>query len=156
MDGSGYDTDFYAWTQEQGRLLREAAGGKVPPSLDFANLAEEVESIGRRDVRDVKQHLRQVIASLLRYQFIPDADSDREFRSSILHERFRAEQILKDSPSLPARIDLAELYKRAAQMLLDEIAQPGSGPLPTECPYTFKQVLAADWWPANMFDQGAA
>ncbi|WP_188051822.1 DUF29 domain-containing protein [Azospirillum sp. Sh1] len=146
----GYDTDFLAWTEEQARLLREAAGGKVSSSLDFANLAEEVESIGRRDVRDAKQHLRQVIAGLLRYQYIPDADSDREFRSSILYERFRAEQILKDSPSLPARVDPAELYESAAQLLSDDIAQTGSGPLPAECPYTFKQVLATDWWPVKL------
>ena len=37
---------------------------KVSSSLDFANLAEEVESIGRRDVRDAKQRLRQVITGL--------------------------------------------------------------------------------------------
>lgn len=145
----GYDTDFLAWTEEQARLLREAVGGNVLLSLDFANLAEEVESIGRRDVRDAKQHLSQVIAGLLRYQFIPDSDRDREFRSSILHERFRAEQILKDSPSLPARIDLAELYKWESQLLSDEIAQSGSGPLPTDCPYSLHQLLDARWWPTS-------
>lgn len=150
MDGRiGYDADFYAWTQEQGRLLREAAGGEVSSSLDFANLAEEVESIGRRDVRDAKQHLRQVIAGLLRYQYISDADTDREFRSSILYERFLAEQILKDSPSLPARIDMTELYESAAHLLSGDIAQTENGPLPAECPYSLDQLLDSGWWPAS-------
>ncbi|SMF71309.1 protein of unknown function DUF29 [Azospirillum oryzae] len=145
----GYDTDFLAWTEEQARLLREAAGGKVSSSLDFANLAEEVESIGRRDVRDAKQRLRQVITGLLRCQYVPNTDRDREFRSSILYERFLAEQILKDSPSLPVRIELTELYESAVQLLSDEIAQTGNGPLPAECPYSLDQLLDSGWWPTN-------
>jgi hypothetical protein len=45
-----YDDDFYAWTQEQARLLRAGEFSAV----DVANLAEEIESIGRSDRRELK------------------------------------------------------------------------------------------------------
>jgi len=38
-----YEADFYAWTQEQARLLRERRWD----DLDLANLVDEVESVGR-------------------------------------------------------------------------------------------------------------
>jgi Domain of unknown function DUF29 len=40
---SQYDRDFYAWCQEQAELLR---AGKADQA-DLANVAEEIESIGK-------------------------------------------------------------------------------------------------------------
>jgi Domain of unknown function DUF29 len=45
-----YETDFYAWTQEQAELLRL---GKLN-ALGIANLVEEIESLGKQQ----KQELR--------------------------------------------------------------------------------------------------
>jgi hypothetical protein len=42
-----YEADFFAWTQDQAQLLR--ARGRL--GLDWDNLAEEIESMGRRDRR---------------------------------------------------------------------------------------------------------
>jgi hypothetical protein len=40
-----YDADFYAWSTEQAQLLRAGEFSR----LDIENLAEEIESMGRRD-----------------------------------------------------------------------------------------------------------
>ena len=40
-----YETDFYAWTQEQAKLLRKCQWSE----LDLANLIEEIESLGKQD-----------------------------------------------------------------------------------------------------------
>ena len=40
-----YDKDFYAWTQEQSRLLRTGRFN----DLDLTHLIEEVEDLGKRD-----------------------------------------------------------------------------------------------------------
>ena len=40
---TGYDQDFYLWTQEQAALLREGAWHE----LDVHNLAEEIVSLGK-------------------------------------------------------------------------------------------------------------
>ena len=42
-----YEQDFYAWTQEQGALLRD----RKTKALDYVNLAEEVESLGKATAR---------------------------------------------------------------------------------------------------------
>jgi hypothetical protein len=48
---SDYDVDFYAWTRLQGALLRGiAAGERVNDAdLDWPNIAEEIETLGRSD-----------------------------------------------------------------------------------------------------------
>ena len=43
-----YETDFYAWTQEQARLLRE----RRFDDLDLDNLVDEVESVGSSEKRE--------------------------------------------------------------------------------------------------------
>jgi hypothetical protein len=43
----GYEEDFYGWTVEQSRLLRS---GELS-AIDVANIAEEIESMGRSDRR---------------------------------------------------------------------------------------------------------
>ncbi len=44
-----YETDFYAWAMEQAALLR---AGRLS-SADIANIAEEIESIGRAEKREL-------------------------------------------------------------------------------------------------------
>jgi hypothetical protein len=48
-----YEVDFFAWTEEQARLLR---AGEVT-DIDALNLAEEIESVGRSDRREIRSRL---------------------------------------------------------------------------------------------------
>jgi hypothetical protein len=49
---SDYDNDFYEWTQYQAAA---PAAGHVS-ELDLANLAEEIESLGKRDRRGLRNN----------------------------------------------------------------------------------------------------
>ena len=72
MPGSGsYHTDFYAWTQDQACRLREAAAARVNLPLDFENLAEEVEGMGRSQASAVGSHLARIIEHLLKLSYSP-------------------------------------------------------------------------------------
>ena len=44
-----YGEDFVRWTEEQAAALRRAKGSNPP--LDWENLAEEIESLGKSDRR---------------------------------------------------------------------------------------------------------
>jgi len=46
-DGSLYDDDFYAWTQEQAELLRRGGGASA---LDIEHIAEEIEDLGKSEL----------------------------------------------------------------------------------------------------------
>jgi hypothetical protein len=48
-----YELDFYAWTQEQAKLLQE---GKWD-CLDVPNLIEEIESLGKQERRELRNRL---------------------------------------------------------------------------------------------------
>src|SRR5437667_4006458 len=59
-----YEEDFYAWTVEQARLLRSGEFS----SVDVANVAEEIESLGRSDKRDLESRLTVLMMHLLKWQ----------------------------------------------------------------------------------------
>src|SRR5262245_61203094 len=56
-----YDEDFYRWTQHQAALL----GAGKRQELDCTNLAEEIESLGKWDKRDLEQRLEGLLIQLL-------------------------------------------------------------------------------------------
>jgi hypothetical protein len=52
------DEDILLWSEHQAELLRRlAAGEPVNERLDWANIIEEVESVGRSDLRAVQSLL---------------------------------------------------------------------------------------------------
>ena len=53
MSASLYETDFYAWANQQAALLRE---GKLS-AADVENIAEEIESMGRGEKRELLSRL---------------------------------------------------------------------------------------------------
>jgi len=147
----GYDDDFYAWTQEQARLLREAARERINTPLDFENLAEEVESMGRSEARALASALMRVIEHLLKLEHSPVAEPRAGWRTSVLNHRIDAGEELEASPSLQRRIDLDRIYRNAARLAADGLSRDGvpADALPAECPYDLERLLDPDWWPVN-------
>lgn len=64
-----YDRDFFAWTQEQAALLRQGAARQQDTHLDLEHLAEEIESLGKRDRRALTTNIARVIEHLLKLQY---------------------------------------------------------------------------------------
>jgi N-acetylglutamate synthase-like GNAT family acetyltransferase len=62
-----YKTDFYAWTQRQAELLRQEEFTEV----DWHNLVEEIESLGRNLQNELRSRLDLLIMHLLRWQWQP-------------------------------------------------------------------------------------
>ena len=58
-----YDEDLYQWTIEQGRALRDRATN----ALDYDNLAEEIESLGRSDKREIESRLENLLVHLVKW-----------------------------------------------------------------------------------------
>jgi hypothetical protein len=90
-----YEEDFYAWTVDQARLLRT---GELS-TIDAANLAEEIESMGRSDRRELQSRLAVLTMHLLKWRFQPSARS-RSWSATIEEQRLQIEQVFAESPSL--------------------------------------------------------
>ena len=67
MSNSLYDRDFYAWANQQAALLR---AGRLAEA-DIENIAEEIESMGRSEKRELVSRLVVLLQHLLKWQFQP-------------------------------------------------------------------------------------
>jgi hypothetical protein len=142
-NAAAYDVDFFAWTMEQARLLREGAFSE----LDAVNIAEELESMGKNNRRELGSRLVVLLMHLLKWQFQPNRRSPG-WATTVRDQRDEIEEILADSPSLrPAVRDaLSANYKRARRKAIGETGFPDTT-FPADCPFTPEQILAEDFLP---------
>jgi hypothetical protein len=134
---SEYEVDFYIWTRGQADALRRRAANE----LDWENLAEEIESVGRSEKREIESRLEDLLLHLLKWRYQPALQCG-SWRSSIGEARFRIARVVKDNPSLrdyPGEC-LADIYPTAKTRA---IAETGRLDLPESCPWTIEQLMSA-------------
>src|SRR6185436_17634681 len=95
-----YDEDFVAWTEQQAEAIRAAARAGANLPLDWENLAEEIESLGKSDRRSLHSQIYRIVRHLAKLQFSPATDPRLGWRESVGDGRLEAELVLNDSPSL--------------------------------------------------------
>ena len=113
MSGSAarlYEQDFVRWTKEQGAALRRAARSGTNLPLDWENLAEEVESLGRVERRELQNRIAVILEHLIKLQCSRAKDPRPGWMDTIERERSDIGRLLEDSPSL--RNELPELIAR--------------------------------------------
>jgi hypothetical protein len=142
---AGYEEDFALWSAEQAKLLRAGRADKI----DLENLAEEVESLGRSDRREIVSRLTIILVHLLKWQFQAEERSN-SWAASIVQNRDAIEALLEESPSLrpfvPAALKRA--YRPAPLLASGETKLPLTQ-FPSDCPYGPEQVLDPDFWPGG-------
>ena len=105
-----YERDALLWSEEQAGLLRRlAAGERLNGAIDWPNLIEEIEAMGRSELRACESLLSQALLHLLKLQAWPES-------MAVEHWSGEAEQFLIDAaraftPSMRPRIDLHRLYR---------------------------------------------
>ena len=90
-----YDQDFYAWANEQAALLR---AGKLSEA-DIEHIAEEVESLGKTEKRELVSRLIVLMVHLLKWRFQPSLRG-RSWKLSVDEQRIAIDAHLADNPSL--------------------------------------------------------
>lgn len=140
-----YEVDYSRWLFENARLLRERRFSEA----DIANLAEELEDMGRSERRALGGHIAVLLLHLLKWQFQPAARSS-SWRGSIYNARDSIGELLKESPSLRSRVPelIADRYRFARRHAANETGLPELS-FPKECPYTPEQMLDDDYWPGS-------
>jgi len=99
-----YDEDFVAWSKQQAEALRSAARTGSNQLLDWENLAEEIESLGRSDRRGLASRIATVIEHFVKLACSPAREPRQGWRQTIRRERIEIELVLKDSPSLQREV----------------------------------------------------
>ena len=143
MSNTLYDQDFYAWANEQAQLLR---AGKLSEA-DIEHIAEEIESMGRSEKRELVNRLSVLLMHLLKWRFQPTARGT-SWRLTIEEQRDRLADHLADNPSLKATLDasIAAGYRfailgAARETGLDRVVFPAT------CPWSFEQIVDPAFWP---------
>jgi hypothetical protein len=140
-----YDRDFYAWTQEQARLLREGRLGDA----DIGNIAEEIESMGRGEKRELVSRLVVLFQHLLKWEYQKQRRG-KSWWSSIAHARDELGDLLRDNPSFKSLLPdaVATAYPRARRYAAKE-TRMGLQRFPEACPWTVEQALDDGFWPGG-------
>jgi len=140
-----YETDFYGWTQEQSKLIRSGDTS----SLDYENLLEEIEAMGRAERRSLRSRLAVLLMHLLKWQYQPQRRG-RSWKATITHQRTAINNLLEDSPGL--RNTLVDAVDSAWRDALKEAVaetELSRDTFPRECPWTFDTFMDDDFWPGS-------
>ena len=141
--GSLYETDFYAWTQQQ----VEALVAKQWEQLDLPHLLEELADLGRRERQELRNRLGLLLGHLLKWQYQPELRGN-SWLATIREQRREIRTLLQENPSLkpylPEALSLG--YQGGLDLAVRETGLDYTH-FPEACPYTWEQSLNTDFFP---------
>lgn len=138
-----YEQDFYQWIETTINLLRN----RELNQLDYDNLIEELESMGRSEKRALKSNLEVVLLHLLKWKYQPEYRS-KSWQNSIREHRKRIQKLLQDSPSLDEW--LTDVFDKCYQVAKDDAAYETGLPIekfPIKSPFLVEETLNFHYLP---------
>jgi hypothetical protein len=140
-----YEQDFNLWLEETVNLLKT----RQLSLIDYENLIEEIESMGKRDKKTLESNLEQILMHLLKWQYQKNKRSN-SWRYSIIEHRNRLKRDFRDSPSLKPYFDsvLEDCYQTAREFASEQTGLDIKT-FPIDIPFTKEQVLDSNYLPEN-------
>ena len=142
-----YEQDFFRWTQTTAALIREGKWYAV----DAESVAEELESLGKRDRRELESRIEVLTMHLLKWRYQPEGrEHSHSWYDTILEQRGQIQRLLDDSPSLRPQTAtvLVQRYPRGCRRAMGDTQLPETI-FPQTCPWTIEQLLDDDFWPES-------
>lgn len=138
-----YQTDYLRWIETIAGQLRD----RNFSSVDWDNLIEEIEDMGRSERRSLESNLIVVLTHLLKWQYQPELRSG-SWHGSIVEHRRRIRKALQESPSLKPYLErvFVECYTDAVEQAASETGLSVES-FPPICPYLLAQVLDSSFLP---------
>lgn len=136
-----YDDDILLWSERQAELLRRhAAVARENDAIDWPNVIEEIEDVGRSELRGVESLLVQAMRHMLKVEAWPLSRDVPNWRADAID--FRRQARRRFAPSMRQRIDLTALYADALAALPKTMDGQPPLPVPETCPVTLDELLA--------------
>jgi hypothetical protein len=138
-----YEKDFYHWALQSAQELRQ---GKVS-DVNVEYIAEELESMGRSDKRELINRFAILLAHLLKWHLQPERRCNG-WKYTIEEQRFEIKDLLEESPSLKHELQdkLEHAYKKALLIAATETGLAKNS-FPKTCPFAFEKVLNPKFLP---------
>jgi hypothetical protein len=138
-----YDQDFYAWANEQAGLLR---AGRLSEA-DIEHIAEEIESMGKGEKRELVSRLTVLLLHMLKWQYQPQFRG-KSWHLTLEEQRDELASHLADNPSLKSTLPdtITMAYRRAILGAARETDLDRSV-FPPTCPWSFEQIMDSTFYP---------
>jgi hypothetical protein len=137
---SEYDTDILLWSEHQAALLRRlAAGERVNDQVDWANVVEEIESVGNEQLHAVESLLVQALRHMLKAEAWPHHRDAPGWRADAIDCRQQAQR--RFAPSMRQKLDMERIWRHALRAIPRTVDEQDPLPLPEVCPYTLEELL---------------
>jgi DNA-directed RNA polymerase subunit F len=141
-----YEQDFNLWLEKTCHQIRQ----KDYTSVDWDNLLEELESLGRQEKHELANRLTVLLEHLLKLAFweAEKAYNARGWRGTIREQRKQIARLLKASPSLKPYLTeiFEECYRDAREITIDKTGLSSEG-IPLDAFLTIEQALDENWLP---------
>jgi len=134
-----YETDYFAWTKNAAAALRD---GRVH-DIDLAEVAEEIEDLGKSERRAFESALSQLFLHKLKWDYQPNLRG-RSWEVSIQKQIRSLRKIVRENPSFTPLLEQSDFVAEAyADAVLDAMAETGldASTFPSQCPYDVAEVL---------------
>jgi hypothetical protein len=133
-----YEADILLWSERQASSLRRRAANE----LDWDNLVEEVEAVGRNELHAVQSHLILALLHDLKAEAWPLSRDVEHWRAEARGHRDDARRHF--TPSMAQRIDVEKLYRQARRRMPATLDGTLPLPVPETCPVTLAEMLSED------------
>ncbi|NEO91328.1 MAG: DUF29 domain-containing protein [Moorea sp. SIO3G5] len=138
---TSYESDYYQWIQETVENLRNRNFSEV----DWENLIEEIESMGKSEKRALLSLLTRLLEHLLKLAYWKSEQerNRNHWAAEVVNFRTQIKTIIEDSPSL--RTQLETFYNKAYPSAVKSVSKLFT--LPPEAEIDLTQALDDDWFP---------
>ena len=138
-----YEEDAYTWAMRNAELIRQGRFDEI----DVDHVAEEIESVGKSERRQLENRLIVLLSQLLKWQYQPERRG-RSWLATIKEQRRRISSLLKINPGLKPLLDeiIDDAYVSARLVAVRE-AGLDETTFPEICPFSFEDVLNDTFWP---------
>jgi hypothetical protein len=139
-----YHRDILAWSEQQSTRLRRVAAGERVNDVDWANVIEEIESLGASELRAVQSMLSLALLHGLKVLAWPGHSARNHWMHEISNFLLQARQGFQ--PGMAQKLNAAEVYRRALRELR-KMRMDGAppGPVPDSCAVTPDDLLDEDF-----------
>ncbi|MCL1470074.1 DUF29 domain-containing protein [Argonema antarcticum] len=140
MSSTRYETDYHQWIKETVNQLRERHFHEV----DWDNLIEELENMGKSDKRAVLSFLTRLLEHLLKLSYwqVEKEHSGNHWAAEIVNFRAQIQHRLEDSPSLKSELEV--MYAKAYPVAVKSVSKLFL--LPNDAHISLEQALDEDWF----------
>jgi hypothetical protein len=138
-----YEKDFYAWTIHNAQLLRK----RKLLEIDIENIAEEIESMGKSEKRELINRLIVLMAHLLKWK-LQKVRRSKSWTITIKNQRVELNDLLEESPSLKKEMEerFKHAYERAIGMAAEQTGIDEEA-FPKKPPFTLRECLKSSYLP---------